>query len=235
MIIEYWSDFACPFCYIAETRLKKALKELELGGETKIIFKAFRLNPQAGKVPKRNIVEGFARHYGITMEEARDRVESISAMGRGEGLVFNYATARNSNTFDSLRLTKLAQTKGNDFGNAFADRMYRAYFEDNLVLADHDVLRKVAAEAGLDSAETEEVLGSDKFANEVLGDEREAHYLGINAVPFFAVNRKYGIPGAIDIREMKRVLMKAFGEEEAEAVTPGMVCGPDGCRPADRP
>lgn len=29
MIIQYWSDFSCPFCYIAEARLMKAMDEEE--------------------------------------------------------------------------------------------------------------------------------------------------------------------------------------------------------------
>lgn len=234
MIIEYWSDFACPFCYIAVTRMKKALKELEIEDESKIIFKAFRLNPNAKKVPTHTIVESFSRHYYMTMEQAAARVESISAMARADGLVFNYATARNSNTTDALRLAKLAQSKGNDFGNKFIERMYAAYFADNLVLADHDVLRQVSAEMGLDATEVDEVLNSDKYLAEVLSEEREAHALGISAVPFFAINGKYGIPGAIDVRDMKRILMKAFNEEEEESEVSGMVCGPDGCHPAKK-
>lgn len=47
MIIEYWSDFACPFCYIAETRMKKALRELDISDECRLDFKAFELNQDA--------------------------------------------------------------------------------------------------------------------------------------------------------------------------------------------
>ena len=65
MIIEYWSDFACPFCYIAETRMKKALRELDISDECRLDFKAFELNQDAPKVPKRNIVEGFSHHFQI--------------------------------------------------------------------------------------------------------------------------------------------------------------------------
>ena len=28
--ISYWSDYACPFCYIAEKRMQNLLKELNL-------------------------------------------------------------------------------------------------------------------------------------------------------------------------------------------------------------
>ncbi len=234
MIIKYWSDFGCPFCYIAEVRMKKALAELGIEKEARIDFLAFELNPNARKVPVRNVVEGYARHYGISVDQAAARVGQIEAMGRGEGLIFKYGTARNSNTFDALRLTKLAQTKGYQFGNDFVTRMYRAYFEDNLVMADHDVLRRIAADAGLDPRETDELLEGDRFAAEVRKDEADAYRLGIDAVPFFVINDKYGIPGAVDIRDMKRVLMKAFSEEESEPIEPGMVCGPDGCHPAKK-
>ena len=108
MRIFYWSDFGCPFCYIAEVRMKKALAELGIEKETRIDFRAFELNPNARKVPVRNVIEGFARHYGCSIEQAQAQVERIEAMGRGEGLIFKYGSARNSNTFDALRLTKLA-------------------------------------------------------------------------------------------------------------------------------
>ena len=233
MIVQYWSDFLCPFCYIAATRMKKALKELELEDETKVVFRAFELYPTAGKVPKRNIVEAFSRHYGMSMEQAAHRVEQISVMGRGEGLEFNYATAYNTNSFDALRLAKLAQSVSNDKGNEFVDLMYKAFFEDNIIVADHEALKKVAAQAGLDPAQVAEVLEGDRFSYEVRSDENEAGMYGIGAVPFFVINDKYGIPGAVDTKDFKRVLMKAFSEEEEDSKVSGMVCGPDGCHPAD--
>jgi lipopolysaccharide export system permease protein len=121
--------------------MKKALKELELEDETKVVFRAFELYPTAKKEPHRNIVEAFARHYGMTPEQAQQRVDYICEMGRGEGLVFNYGTAYNTNSFDSLRLAKLAQSKGNDFGNVFIERMYKAFFEENIIVADHGYMQ----------------------------------------------------------------------------------------------
>lgn len=234
MIIKYWSDFTCPFCYIAETRMKRVLKEIGLDQETKIIFKAFELNPRATKVPHRAIIEAFSHHYGMSIKQAEMQVERINEMGRGEGLVFNYGTAHGSNTFDALRLAKLAQSKGYKFGNEFIDLMYKSFFADNLFLADHEVLKDIAERGGLDAEEVEELLAGDRFADEVRKEEREAHDLGLDAAPFFLINDKYGIPGAVDARDMKRILMKAYAEEESEPMEAGMVCGPDGCHPAGK-
>lgn len=230
MIIKYWSDYACPFCYIAAARIKRALKEMGIYDECRIDFKAFRLNPNAKKVPRHTIVESFAKNYGMSLEQAHAQVERISAMGRSEGLDFRYATALNSNTFDALRLTKLAQSKGRAFGDAFIDRFYKAYFTDNLVLADPEVMKRLSLEVGMTEEEVDSVLNSDLFAEEVIREEREAHMMGITAVPFFVINDEYGIPGAVDIDDMKRILKMAYDEEEStDFEAKGMVCGPDGC------
>ena len=45
MKIVYWSDYACPYCYIGETRLKKAIKKLGLENEVEIETQAFELDP----------------------------------------------------------------------------------------------------------------------------------------------------------------------------------------------
>ena len=169
----------------------------------------------------------------MTPEQAQQRVDYICEMGHGEGLVFNYGTAYNTNSFDSLRLAKLAQSKGNDFGNVFIERMYRAFFEENIIVADHEALTRVAVEVGMDPAEVKEVLEGDRYAMEVRRDESEAQMYGISAVPFFVINDRYGIPGAVDTKDFKRILMKAYAEEEEESGVSGMVCGPDGCHPAD--
>lgn len=36
MTISIWSDFACPYCYIGETRLEKAIEELGMSDGVKI-------------------------------------------------------------------------------------------------------------------------------------------------------------------------------------------------------
>ena len=209
MIITYWSDFSCPFCYIAEARLKRAMSEMGIADLCRLDFKAFRLNPMAKIVPEHPIFDSYSKRFGY--DSAKMQIERIEEMAAGEGLEFHYGTAWNSNTLDAHRLTKLAYSKGREFGDRFADRLYDAFFRDNKVLADHEVLLSVADDMGLDRSEA------------------EAHSYGITAVPFFIVNGKYGIPGAVDIEDFKRILRAALDEEDA-SVSEGSVCGPDGCR-----
>ena len=116
-------------------------------------------------------VDRFAKKYGLSVDDAAENIENISRMGRAEGIDFKYSSTLYTNTFDSLRVTKLAQERGH---NEIITKFFDAYFTKNLVLANHDVLKKIALECGLDEKEVDDVLSSDKYADEVRADEMQA-------------------------------------------------------------
>jgi len=230
MNITYWSDYACPYCYIGETRLKKAIAELPAGTSIELEMKSFQLDPAAPQRSAGSTLDRFAAKYGLSAEEAAARIEDISELGRQEGLEFNYATTLFTNTMDAHRLTKYATTKGADVAERLSEALFEAYFSKNLELADHEVLLDVAQAAGLDRQETAAFLSSSRYEDEVRLDEREAARYGVHAVPFFVIGR-YGVPGAVPIEQLESVLSKALEEEQAGPDAPeGASCGPDGCR-----
>lgn len=220
MKIEVWSDFACPFCYIGEKRLEKAIAGIP---SVDVVFRSFELDPTADKNVVSNTVDRFAEKYGLTLDEAAARVEEISELGRAEGIDFRYAETRYTNTFDALRLAKFAQEKGHA---EIIGRLFDAYFTKNLELSDFAVLKKIAAECGLDSAEVDAVLNSDRYAAEVRADEMEAARLGVHGVPFFVIGGKYGLSGAQPIE----IIRRAVEDYRAETSLDGMTCGADGCK-----
>lgn len=193
MKIEVWSDYACPFCYIGERRLTKALEALNARDVTTIEFKSFELDPYAGREVESSTIDRFAEKYGLSREDAARRVESISEMGRGEGIDFRYAETRYTSTFDAHRLTKLAQSKGK---TAIINKFFDAYFTKGLELSDPAVLKKIAVDSGLDPVEVDDVIKGDAFAEDVRNDEHRAYSLEINSVPFFLIDGKYALSGA---------------------------------------
>ena len=231
MKVIYWSDYACPYCYIGETHLKKAIEELGIGDQVEIEMKAFELDEQASREYVGPTVDRFARKYGLSKAGAQARIEGISQMGHEAGLDFRYAETRYTNTFDAHRLTKLAQSKGNaEQTDRLIERLYHAYFAESLELADHAVLAKIAVEEGLPEDEVRKVLESDDYGMEVRLDEREAHRYGVSGVPFFVLGGSYTIPGALPVESMKQVLQELMEKEKSASAQPeGMHCGPDGC------
>ena len=45
MLIEIWSDIACPFCYLGLTKLQQAIQNKGLENEVQIELRTFLLNP----------------------------------------------------------------------------------------------------------------------------------------------------------------------------------------------
>ncbi|MGI6009352.1 MAG: DsbA family oxidoreductase [Methanomethylophilus sp.] len=231
MLIEYWSDYTCPFCYIAETRLKKAIAQMNLGDRVKLVFKAFELYQEAPQWAERNIVEGMQHTYGMSEADALAKVNRIEGMAQGEGLDFHYGTAHTCNTFDALRIAKYAQTLSDEKLEKYSDLMFDSFFGKNERISDHAVILRNAVAAGMKEADVKGILEGDKFAKEVRRDEQEGYMLGVRAVPFFAVARKYSIPGCIETEQFKQVIAQAIAEEDAmdpESMK-GISCGPDGC------
>jgi predicted DsbA family dithiol-disulfide isomerase len=77
-----------------------------------------------------------------------------------------------------------------------------------------DTLVRLAAEVGLSPSEARDVLGSDAYADDVRADLSLAQGLGIRGVPFFAMDRRFGISGAQEVEHFVQVLEHARSQAE---------------------
>jgi len=214
MKITYWSDFACPYCYIGNTRLKRAVKDLDLDVEFDI--RAFELDQNAPMDVQSTTVERFAIKYGLSNEDAKKQVSQISSLGIEEGIDFKYESTLYTNTHDAHRLMKLAQDRHPEIAEKLSTSLFDAYFVENLKLADHKVLIDVALKAGLREDEIKEVLESNLYDAKVQEDEDIALSGGIHAVPFYLFDNKYSIPGALSYEDFKTVLSQIIAESEVD-------------------
>lgn len=233
--LTVWSDFACPYCYIGETRLQKAIEELGLKDQVEIDLRAFELDPEAPKEVATTTPERFAMKYRLSLEDANKQVEEISRLGREEGIDFLYANTQYSNTRDAHRLMKLAEAKyDRETVERLNQSLFAAYFTENLVLADHKVLMDKAVGVGMDADEVKAVLESDKYNDEVRFDEREAAMRGVRGVPYIVFNGEFAVPGAMSIDGFKSALERTLRRQEEEKKQGGEerahTCGPDGCQ-----
>lgn len=230
--IDYWSDYACPYCYIGETRLEQAVSETLPDGGYALVMHSFELDPLAPAECMGDTTTRFARKYGLSMDGAAARIEGISALGRAEGIDFRYATTRYTSTFDAHRLTHYAQSVNPATARRLESLLYAAYFTKNLELSDHRVLLDAAAEAGLDREAAARILASGDFADDVRRDETAAARMGVRGVPYFVVCGELAIPGAMSKEDFAAAL-RQVAEERDSAEAPSRrahVCGPDGCR-----
>ncbi len=230
MKITYWSDYACPYCYIGETRLEKALEELGLKDSVELEMKSFELDPGAPREYHGATVDRFAKKYGLPIEGAANQIEHISSLGRAEGIDFNYAGTRYTNTLDAHRLTKLVQSKGNrELTNQVICDLFDAYFTKNQEMTDREVLIKIGTKAGLSQEEVENLLDSNLYEKDVRVDELEANRYGVHGVPFFIIDDKYSLNGAQPQELFVQALQRVLAEGLTDLSAQGVSCGIDGC------
>lgn len=211
MKIEVWSDFSCPFCYIGKRRLEKALEAFEHREEIQVVYRSFELDPEAPKDAELSIHELLAVKYGLSLLQAKESNQNVAAQAKAEGLDYHFDTAIPTNTFDAHRLSHYAGEKGK--AKEMTERLYRAYFTDSLHIGDRDTLVRLAEEAGLDGREAGEVLDQNRYADQVLEDEREARQLGIRGVPFVVLRGKYAVSGAQPLEIFQGALLRAWEDQ----------------------
>ena len=106
---------------------------------------------------------------------------------------------------------------------------FKAYFTEGRALGDAETLVQLISELGIDGDEARAVLNSDAFAEEVRADEQRAKAFGIQGVPFFAVDERYGVSGAQPSEALREVLEQAWVESHPLIQVSQAVDGTNAC------
>jgi predicted DsbA family dithiol-disulfide isomerase len=232
MQVEIWSDVVCPWCAIGKRRFEAALRDFAHCDEVAVRWRSFELDPSAP--PERDVdnVEHLAAKYGMSRAEAQAAQQRVATAAAGEGWRFDLDRARGGNTVDAHRLLHLAADRG--VQDAVKERFLAGYFEQGERIGDRGTLVRLAAEAGLDAGEARDVLDGDRYRDAVRADEEQARAFGISGVPFFVVDRRYGVSGAQPADVLRDVLERAWADAHPEpALTPvggdGDACADGSC------
>lgn len=230
MKIELWSDFACPFCYIGKKRFEKALETFPHKDQVEVVYKSYQLNPNAPKVMKGNPAEAFAKGHRMDVKTAKQRFSMFKQQAATVGLTYDYDNIQMTNSYDAHRLAKWANQF--DKEQVLTERLMKAYFTDGLNIADIETLVAIAKEVGLSEEDAKKVLESKDYGDQVVNEINEGRQIGVQGVPFFVLNRKYGVSGAQPVEYFEQVLNKLWEEEKPlEDLSPneGHTCNDETC------
>ena len=208
MDVEIWSDVVCPWCYIGKRRFEHALAEFDHRGEVSVTWRSFQLDPNAAATSEGDPIDRLAAKYGMSRATAEAAQARVTANAATAGLDFHLDRARSGNTFDAHRLIHYAKSVGNQ--DMLKERLVAAYFIEGAAIGEHEALARLAVEVGLDEPAVREVLDGDAYADDVRHDELEARELGITGVPFFVLDRAYGVSGAQPSEMMLAALQQAW-------------------------
>ncbi|MEV1330673.1 DsbA family oxidoreductase [Micromonospora costi] len=216
MHVEIWSDISCPWCFIGKARFEKALVGFPHRDHVEVTHRSFELDPELADT-RPTTGAAHAKKYGLTPAEARVAEENLAGIAREEGLDYLVDFRDHGNTFDLHRLLHLAAARGRD--KELLTLFYQGNFAAERSIYDSEHQVQIAIRAGLDEAEVRAVLADRRaYADEVRRDESEAAQLGITSVPFFLIDRTYGLSGAQPVAVFTEVLRRVWAERQPEPV-----------------
>lgn len=208
MQVEVWSDIVCPWCYIGKRRFERALEQFEHSDRVEVVWRSFQLDPSFPRGEGVPVYDALSEKMDASREQVRSMTDQVKEVAAQEGLDYDFADGVMVNTFDIHRLIHLAGTRG--LGARAHERFMRAQLVEAQDLSDADTLVEVAVEVGLDADEARRVLEGDEHTDDVHADATAARQLGANGVPFFVMDRAFGVSGAQPVEVFVSALEKAY-------------------------
>lgn len=210
--VEVFSDFICPWCYIAHRRLDVARQALAGELVLRVVWRPYELNPD---MPEggRDRKEYRSAKFG-SWERSMELDAGTVVAGSPDGVEFRYDLMRR--TPNTLAAHRLVWSTRGDRQDEVVERLFRSYFTEGGDIGDPVVLAGIARASGLTGVFAAG-SGSVEATAAVREQQGRARSLGLTGVPFHLIDRRYRFAGAVPVDELVRLLGRAARERQAPA------------------
>ncbi len=179
ILIEVFSDYICPWCYLATPNIARLKQEPDL----EIRLAGYPLHPNTPVTGR--AATNVKEDDSVAQEKAargREFQQQMQQLMDAEGLPYRPRKM--------IWNSRLAQELGAwaesiDRGDVLHAGLFHAYFVDNHNIHDIDILAGIAADAGLNAMAAREVLEQRSFSQQVDQQWERARDLGVTGVPSF--------------------------------------------------
>ncbi|MEO0350285.1 MAG: DsbA family oxidoreductase [Cyanobacteria bacterium P01_A01_bin.15] len=205
LTISITSDFICPWCLVAESRLNKAIEQLDPTVVIERIWYPFELNPD---MPAAGMDRKLYRStkFGSWAYSQQLDAQTVQAT-QSDDVEFRYDQMEiTPNTFNAHRLTWFAGQSG--LATEMAVRILRAYFSEGQNISDTDTLATLAIEIGLEETAVRDFLTSEAGRQEVRALEQRAIAQGVHSVPTIRIGDEI-VSGAQSVEALTATLQRA--------------------------
>ncbi|MCU1438904.1 MAG: disulfide bond formation protein DsbA [Naasia sp.] len=209
--VDIWSDIACPWCYIGKRKFEEGVRRF--GGDVEVEYHSFELSPDTPVDFKGSEVDFLSGHKGIAREQAAAMIDRVATIAAAVGLVYDYDALQHTNTVLAHQLIHYAKAHGRQL--EMKERLLSAYFLEGRHVGRTEDLAGLAAELGFDRADVLRSLEAGEHLPGVHADQAQAVAYGINGVPFFVLDGKYGVSGAQDPDVFASALAQVAEEQAA--------------------
>ncbi|WP_298227730.1 DsbA family oxidoreductase [Gryllotalpicola sp.] len=211
--IDVWSDIACPWCYIGKRKFEAGAGLFAGNGpdrDVEIEYHSFELSPDTPVDFEGGEAEFLASHKGVPAEAVQEMLDRVTGIAESVGLHYDYDHLQHTNTVLAHEAVHFAKAQGKQL--EMKERLLKAYFIEGRHVGKVDSLVELGEEIGLDGAALRAALEQHTYLAAVREDQAQAVAYGIQGVPFFVIDGKYGVSGAQDARVFANVLEEVFTE-----------------------
>ena len=188
-VVDIWSDFVCPWCWVAKRRFEKALDRFDEKDAVQINIRAYRLAASHAPEP---MIAALKRKLG-NADTAEAMMSTVLAYGKAEGLDYIFDTMQFGDTADAHLLVKAVEEP------TVKKRLMEALYEQSTThgksLFDRSSLEAIAREVGVSEESIQLAWSSEGLRNEMKDDEYCAVQLG-SGVPLFVFDSSFSVSGA---------------------------------------
>jgi len=216
--IDVWSDIACPWCYIGKRNLENGLAAAAADDDApqvEVEYHSFELSPDTPVDFQGGEADYLATHKGISAAQAEQMLRRVTGVAADAGLTYRFDLLQHTNTVKAHELLHFAKANGMQL--PLAERLMSAYFTEGRHLGQEDELVALAAEVGLDADAARRALEEHEYLDDVRADEEQARAYGINGVPFFVIDGKYGVSGAQPADAFAQIVRQLWAEHADDA------------------
>lgn len=220
--VEIWSDFVCPWCWIAKRRFESVAKALAEEIQVAPTYKSYRLSP--GMVPI-GFQAALEKKFG-SARAAEELMAMVSKQAALDGLNYNFSKMKFGDTTHVHALVKSVASP--TLQGLLIERIFHAYISEGFNIFDRGLLQEFALQSGILS----ERVNLDSYESIAAIEREEAEATRITGgVPLFVFNSKFSLSGAQSIEVFEQALRKAAEESQATvSLADARVCGSEGCR-----
>ncbi|WP_454112482.1 DsbA family oxidoreductase [Microbacterium aurum] len=213
--IDVWSDIACPWCYIGKRNLENGLAQTAADADApqvEVTFHSYELSPDTPVDFEGDEIDFLAGHKGMPRERVKEMLDNVTGVAANAGLEYRFDLLHHTNTVKAHELLHFAKAEGRQ--REMAERLMSAYFTEGRHVGRIDDLVELATEAGLDADAARDALQSGRYLADVRADQAQAQAYGIQGVPFFVIDGKYGVSGAQPADAFAQIARQVWAEKQ---------------------
>ena len=209
--VDIWSDVQCPWCYIGKRKFEAGAALFD--GSVEVEYHSFELAPDTPVDFAGSPVDYLSERKGIPVVQVTEMLARVTDIAESVGLHYDYDSVHQTNTVISHELLHYAKAHGRQLD--MKERLLKAYFVDGRHVGRIEDLADLAAEIGLDRDDVVRALTAHDHLADVKADVDQANAYGIQGVPFFVIDGKYGISGAQEPEAFAGALRQARADQQA--------------------